>query len=58
MSISSIARIAALEIEADCLDRRGIKWEFAKVDDDVREEILKAWTRIIEKALSKAKGAQ
>lgn len=44
------ARKAALKIEEDCLDRRGIKWQFQDLDDDVREDILEAWTRIIMKA--------
>jgi hypothetical protein len=32
----------------DCLDRRGIKWECEKVDDEVRDgEILPAWASLI-----------
>lgn len=31
----------------DILDRRGLKWEWAKIDDDVKAEIRKAWDKII-----------
>jgi hypothetical protein len=51
---SDLARLAASDIYADCLDRRGIKWEFEKVDEDVRREIIAAWADIIRPALRPA----
>ena len=41
---------AARGICHDLLDRRGIKWEFEKVDDDVRVEIVEALAEIIRAA--------
>lgn len=38
-------------IEADLLDRRGIKHELAKCDATVREEIRASWRQIIDEAL-------
>lgn len=38
----------ALGILADLSDRRGIKWELEKVDEEVRRDIVKALAAIIE----------
>ena len=39
---------AARDIWADCLDRRGIKWECRKVNPDVlADEIIPAWAKIM-----------
>lgn len=46
------ARKAALEIEKDCLDRRGIKNQFHDLDADIRKDIIDSWTKIILKALA------
>lgn len=43
------ALMAAREIEEDCLDRRGIKWGFQDLDEDIRADILKLWANIIQK---------
>lgn len=32
----------------DLTDRRGLKWEWDKIDDDVKSEIIGAWERIVE----------
>lgn len=48
------ARKAALEIEKDCLDRRGIKNQFHGLDADIRKDIIDSWTKIIMKALAVA----
>lgn len=46
---------AAKKILEDCLDRRGIKWEFQKVDKKIiKESILPAWAAIIDAARGKA----
>lgn len=44
------ARRAALEIEEDCLDRRGIKNQFHDLDSEIRKDIIDSWTKIIMKA--------
>lgn len=31
----------------DISDRRGLKWEWEKIDDDVKSEIKKVWRDII-----------
>ena len=31
----------------DIADRRGLKWEWAKIDDDVKLEIRAAWSKIL-----------
>ena len=41
---------AALAILQDCLDRRGIKWEFEKCDPDIIESIVESWDEIIAKS--------
>lgn len=38
---------AAKAIWDDCLDRRGLKWEFRKIENYVRGEIISAWSRLI-----------
>ena len=35
-------------ILADLLDRRGLKGEFLSIDEDIQEEVLQTWLRIIE----------
>lgn len=50
------AHAAARGVLADLLDRRGIKWEFEKVDADVRVDIVMAIAAIIRAAA--AIGAQ
>lgn len=44
------AHAAARGVLADLSDRRGIKWELEKVDDDVRAEIVMALAAIIRQA--------
>lgn len=34
-------------IEADILDRRGLKWELRQCDPDVRKQIRDAWCAIV-----------
>lgn len=38
------AKAAVLAIIADLSDRRGLKWEWARIDRDVQDEIIEAWT--------------
>ncbi len=46
--MSDRARECAEEIWRDICDRRGLKWEANKVDDEVRDEqIFPAWSAII-----------
>ena len=33
---------------ADIEDRRGLKWEWAKIDADVKRDIRRAWEKILE----------
>ncbi len=44
------AHAAARGVLADFLDRRGIKWELQKVDDEVRVDIVDAIAAIIRAA--------
>ena len=44
-------RLAA-KLWDDVTDRRGIKWEFTKCDDDVKCRILNRWKEIIKGELS------
>lgn len=37
------------DIIADLSDRRGLKWEWEKVDADVQDEIIETWVKILEK---------
>jgi hypothetical protein len=37
------------DIIADLSDRRGIKWEWGKIDADVQDEIIETWVKILEK---------
>lgn len=32
---------------ADISDRRGLKWEWSKIDEDVKKDIRKAWEEIL-----------
>lgn len=41
------ARRTANAILRDCMKRRGIKWAFQEVDDDVLAGILDKWTDLI-----------
>lgn len=42
------------EIEADILDRRGLKSELRQCDPEVREKIRNAWREIIRGELARA----
>jgi|SRR5712664_2263806 len=47
------ARELAREIGKDIADRRGLKWEWNKVDDDVKEQqIYPAWEKLLAGALA------
>jgi hypothetical protein len=37
------------ELQKDILDRRGLKWEWEKIDPDVKRDIRKAWEKILDK---------
>jgi hypothetical protein len=52
---SRTAREAAKAIGVDLSDRRGIKWEWEKVDMAVREECYDAWEAIIRSASTESK---
>lgn len=52
------AERAAKAIGEDIGDRRGLKWEWRKVDDDIRAEILGVWAREIEAAITEAVAAE
>jgi hypothetical protein len=41
------AKIAVEKIVGDLLDRRGLKSEWAQIDEDIQEEIKDAWTLIV-----------
>lgn len=43
--------MAVLDLYLDVTDRRRIKCEFQKIDDDVFEEILRSWYRIVATAV-------
>ena len=49
--IRDAADAAAMGIAVDLCDRRGIKWEMGKVDDEVRHEIIHAHAAIIREAM-------
>lgn len=51
---SDWAETAAMGIAADLCDRRGVKWEMEKVDDEVRGDIIKAHAAIIRAAAAMA----
>jgi hypothetical protein len=38
---------AAVAILMDCLDRRGVKWEFERVDPETIDSIIDDWAEII-----------
>ena len=48
--VLSTADLAARVIRQDICDRRGLKWEWAGIDDDVQRDILATWARIIASA--------
>lgn len=55
---SDWAERAALAIASDLCDRRGIKWEMGKVDEDVRVELIRQHAAIIRAAAAaNGKGA-
>ena len=39
--------VAVLKVELDIKDRRGLKWEWDQIGDDVKQEIRQAWRNII-----------
>jgi hypothetical protein len=51
---TAAARELVDAIEYDLGDRRGLKWEWRKIDDDIREGIKKTWARMIAPALASA----
>lgn len=46
------------ELQKDILDRRGLKWEWAKIDNEVKLEIRKAWEYIIDNSTVKITGVE
>ena len=50
----SRAHEAADAIIADISDRRGLKWEWNRIDEDIRTTIREEWTRIIGRAFGDA----
>jgi hypothetical protein len=51
-------RLAVDAIIRDLSGRRGLKWEWDKVDDDIREEIAQEWTHIIADHAPRAPASQ
>ena len=47
---SDWAEAAALGITQSLCDRRGIKWEMEKVDDDVRADMIRDFAAIVRAA--------
>ncbi len=47
IEVSSQERIA-FDILSDIRDRRGLKSEWNSIDDDIQEEILKTWIKIVD----------
>ena len=45
------ARQAVDDIIRDLADRRGLKWEWWRIDETVRDDIRDAWTAIIDRHL-------
>jgi hypothetical protein len=45
-------------IVEDLRDRRGLKWEWNKIDETVQAEIREAWALIVGKAVSRAVAAE
>lgn len=43
----SIPQRVVEAIEEDLCDRRGLKWEFGRIEPDVQEEIREAWRAIV-----------
>lgn len=53
-TINMLAKQAFDELDTDILDRRGLKWEWAKIDNDVMEgEIRLEWEKIIASKIQK-----
>jgi hypothetical protein len=42
-----IAEYVIRRIEKDIKDRRGLKWEWGAIDEDVKDEIRRTWHRFI-----------
>jgi hypothetical protein len=57
MDYDEKARELADSIAEDIGDRRGLKWEWRQIDDDIRESILAEWTRMAAAALRDAHAA-
>lgn len=53
-SVSTAAQAAVEVIVADLSDRRGLKWEWDKIDDDIKAEIKAVWGRVIDLVRSSA----
>ena len=47
------ARRIVKQIEADLLDRRGLKWAWEDVSPAIKTEIRKTWADIIRRELAK-----
>lgn len=47
----TISKKILFEILADFTDRRGLRQEWEQIDDDVQDEILSAWLKIIQNNL-------
>jgi hypothetical protein len=45
--VAEQAEKAARAIVEDLKDRRGLKWEWARIDADVQEEIAAVWASLI-----------
>jgi hypothetical protein len=39
--------LAVRLLEEDISDRRGLKWEWNKIDPDVKQEIREAWGKLL-----------
>lgn len=44
-------KVILFEIVADFTDRRGLRQEWEQIDEDVQEEILETWLKIIKSNL-------
>ena len=45
------------DIEIDILDRRGLKWEYRQLDDEILRQVRQAWIAIIRKHIAAGGGA-
>jgi hypothetical protein len=50
--IAGTAWRIVINLIEDISDRRGLKREWAKIDDDVKEEIMLAWAKIIDEGIT------